>query len=100
MTLTSTITTRVRLTGSPLFLFLLFSVLLFSSLFGFFAHHVLAGIGTYDINETTVHKSWYGEMCSSISQTIDQGVGTTFDAHVMAGYRFLMRYYDSVSRLP
>lgn len=35
-------------------------------------------------------------MCSSISQTIDQGIGTTFDAHLMAGYRFLMRYYDSV----
>lgn len=35
-------------------------------------------------------------MRSSISQTIDQGIGTTFDAHVMAGYRFLMRYYDTV----
>lgn len=35
-------------------------------------------------------------MCSSVSQTIDQGIGTTFDAHLMAGYRFLMRYYDSV----
>ena len=60
----------------------------------------VAGIGTYDINEKTVHKSWYGEMCSSISQTIDQGIGTTFDAHVMAGYRFLMRYYDSVRYIP
>lgn len=62
-----------------------------------YSHVTAAGIGTYDIHEKTVHKSWYGEMCSSISQTIDQGVGTTFDAHVMAGYRFLMRYYDSVS---
>ena len=35
-------------------------------------------------------------MCSTISQTIDQAIGTTFDAHLMAGYRFLMRYYDSV----
>lgn len=35
-------------------------------------------------------------MWSSFSQTVDQGIGTTFDAHVMAGYRFLMRYYDSV----
>lgn len=37
-----------------------------------------------------------GEMYASISQTVDQGIGTTFDAHVMAGYRFLMRFYDSV----
>lgn len=37
-------------------------------------------------------------MRSSISQTIDQGIGTTFDAHAMAGYRFLMRYYESVSK--
>ena len=43
-----------------------------------------------------MHKSWFGEMCSSVSQTVDQGIGTTFDAHVMAGYRFLMRFYDSV----
>lgn len=59
---------------------------------------VLAGIGTYGINETSANKSWFGEMRSSISQTIDQGIGTTFDAHVMAGYRFLMRYYDTVRK--
>lgn len=57
-----------------------------------------AGIGTYDINDESVNKSFFGQIKSSISQTIDQGVGTTFDSHVMAGYRFLMRYYDSVSR--
>lgn len=38
-------------------------------------------------------------MRSSLSQTIDQGIGTTFDAHVMAGYRFLMRYYDSGDKI-
>ncbi|KAL2753092.1 hypothetical protein ACRALDRAFT_2112556 [Sodiomyces alcalophilus JCM 7366] len=57
-------------------------------------HYYQTGIGTYDINETSVNKTWYGEMKSSLSKTIDQGIGTTFDAHVMAGYRFLMRYYD------
>lgn len=56
----------------------------------------LAGIGTYDINEGSVNKGPLGRMASSISQTIDQGFGTTFDAHVMAGYRFLMRYYKHV----
>ncbi|KAI1391181.1 uncharacterized protein F4822DRAFT_176966 [Hypoxylon trugodes] len=57
-------------------------------------HYYQTGIGTYDINETSVNKTWFGEMRSTISQVIDQGIGTTFDAHVMAGYRFLMRYYD------
>jgi hypothetical protein len=59
-----------------------------------------AGIGTYSINETTVNKTFIGDIQSSVSQTIDQGIGTTFDAHVMAGYRFLMRYYDAVSWKP
>lgn len=44
----------------------------------------------------TVHKSTLGRIRSGINQTIDQAIGTTFDAHVMAGYRFLMRYYGTV----
>ncbi|EQK99320.1 hypothetical protein OCS_04962 [Ophiocordyceps sinensis CO18] len=62
-------------------------------------HYYQTGIGTYDINEHSVHKSWFGELRSSLSQTIDQGFGTTFDAHVMAGYRFLMRYYESGDKI-
>ncbi|KAI1843276.1 hypothetical protein JX265_012151 [Neoarthrinium moseri] len=62
-------------------------------------HYYQTGIGTYDINEKSVNKTWLGEMQSSISQTIDQGIGTTFDAHVIAGYRFLMRYYDSGDKI-
>lgn len=58
----------------------------------------VAGVGTYDINERSVNKSWIGELRSSFSKTIDQAVGTTFDAHVIAGYRFLMRYYKTVRR--
>jgi hypothetical protein len=30
---------------------------------------------------------------------LDQGFGTGFDAHVMAGYRFLMRYYESGDKI-
>lgn len=59
----------------------------------------LAGIGTYDINEKSVNKSWLGELNSSIAMTVDQGFGNTFDAHVMAGYRFLMKFYDTVSNI-
>ena len=43
-----------------------------------------------------MNKTYLGEMRSSFSKTIDQGFGTTFDAHVIAGYRFLMRYYETV----
>jgi uncharacterized protein (DUF2235 family) len=57
----------------------------------------IAGVGTYDVNETSVNKSWFGELRSSLSMTADQAFGTTFDSHVMAGYRFLMRYYRTVS---
>ncbi|KAJ5364250.1 uncharacterized protein N7496_009963 [Penicillium cataractarum] len=62
-------------------------------------HYYQTGLGTYDINETSVNKSWFGQIRSSISQTVDQGVGTTFDAHVIAGYRFLMRYYEAGDKI-
>ena len=56
-----------------------------------------AGIGTYSVDDKSVNKSPIGEVRSKVEMTIDQAVGTTFDAHVIAGYRFLMRYYDPVS---
>ncbi|GKT46089.1 uncharacterized protein ColSpa_06270 [Colletotrichum spaethianum] len=59
----------------------------------------IAGIGTYGINETSVNKTWFGNLQSKVSMTIDQGFGTTFDAHVMAGYRFLMRYYETGDKI-
>lgn len=46
----------------------------------------------------SVHKTRLGEIRSGFSQTIDQAIGTTFDSHVMAGYRFLMRYYSTVNQ--
>ncbi|KAI1152611.1 hypothetical protein F4825DRAFT_305184 [Nemania diffusa] len=62
-------------------------------------HYYQTGIGTYDINEKSVNKSWFGELHSSISMTIDQAIGNTFDAHVMAGYRFLMKFYDTGAKI-
>ncbi|KAI8279052.1 hypothetical protein K4K60_005836 [Colletotrichum sp. SAR11_57] len=59
-------------------------------------HYYQTGIGTYDVKEKTVHKSSFGEMKSSFWKMVDQGLGTTFDAHVIAGYRFLMQYYAPV----
>jgi uncharacterized protein (DUF2235 family) len=57
----------------------------------------IAGIGTYDVDATTVDQTWLGSFGSSLGNTMDQGFGAGFDAHVLAGYRFLMRYYESVS---
>lgn len=41
-------------------------------------------------------QSYWESFKSNIETTLDQGFGTGFDHHVLAGYRFLMRYYDSV----
>ncbi|KAI1068480.1 hypothetical protein LB507_004349 [Fusarium sp. FIESC RH6] len=62
-------------------------------------HYYQTGIGTYDVNESSVNKSKLGEIRSKISKSIDQGFGTTFDAHIMAGYRFLMRYYKPDAKI-
>ncbi|KAK1723895.1 uncharacterized protein BDZ83DRAFT_720360 [Colletotrichum acutatum] len=62
-------------------------------------HYYQTGIGTYDVDDTSVNKSWASEVRSNISQKIDMGFGTTFDSHVIAGYRFLMRYYETGDRI-
>ncbi|KAM0543699.1 hypothetical protein ACHAPJ_012148 [Fusarium lateritium] len=62
-------------------------------------HYYQTGIGTYDINESSVNKSTLGEIKSKFTKAIDSGFGTTFDAHVMAGYRFLMRYYEPEAKI-
>ncbi|EXA34721.1 hypothetical protein FOVG_14138 [Fusarium oxysporum f. sp. pisi HDV247] len=62
-------------------------------------HYYQTGIGTYDVNESSIHKTPIGEVRSKISKAIDSGFGTTFDAHIMAGYRFLMRYYEPEAKI-
>ncbi|KAK5988422.1 hypothetical protein PT974_12576 [Cladobotryum mycophilum] len=62
-------------------------------------HYYQTGIGTYDVNDTSINKTWFGQVKSNVSQTLDQGFGTTFDAHVLAGYRFLMRYYEPNAKI-
>ncbi|RPA99044.1 hypothetical protein L873DRAFT_1633306, partial [Choiromyces venosus 120613-1] len=56
-------------------------------------HYYQPGIGTYITNGTLsrVHigsrlKSWY-------QKALDAAVGTSFDQHVVGGYKFLMRFY-------
>ncbi|KAF0329371.1 sporulation associated protein [Colletotrichum asianum] len=62
-------------------------------------HYYQTGIGTYNVNEKTVHKNTFQEVLSTVERTIDEGFATTFDAHIMAGYRFLMRYYETGDRI-
>ncbi|PHH79790.1 hypothetical protein CDD80_3783 [Ophiocordyceps camponoti-rufipedis] len=63
-------------------------------------HYYQTGIGTYDVrHEGSVDNNWLVQKWSSLLQTMDQGFGTTFAAHLMAGYRFLMRYYNAGDKI-
>lgn len=59
----------------------------------------LAGIGTYSAGEKSVNTGMWGRFKRSLSQMIDQGIGTTFDSHVIAAYRFIMRYYEDGDKI-
>lgn len=55
----------------------------------------LAGIGTYNVNNhDSVNESSWGKIKSWWSRLVDEGFGTSLDSHVIAGYRFLMRYWS------
>ena len=53
-----------------------------------------AGIGTFDADSSGTGLGWLGRIKANIGQTIDQAIGTTFEYHVSAGYKFLMRFYS------
>ena len=57
-------------------------------------HYYQTGIGTYTIEGGSINTGWLKGVSRSCEELMDQAFGTTFDAHVVAGYRFLMRYYD------
>ncbi|TKA30276.1 hypothetical protein B0A54_15354 [Friedmanniomyces endolithicus] len=57
-------------------------------------HYYQPGIGTYIESRSLSHESWIGKMKSSYAKAKDMAVGTSFGDHVMAGYKFLMRYYN------
>lgn len=52
-----------------------------------------AGIGTYSEKQNSKPQGFLATLNSNISAAADQAVGTSFVDHVVAGYRFLMRYY-------
>ncbi|KAG9192994.1 hypothetical protein G6011_11728 [Alternaria panax] len=62
-------------------------------------HYYQTGIGTYSVDGGPINKSFLGNIRSKISKAIDSGFATTFDAHVIAGYRFIMRYYKEGDKI-
>ncbi|KAL8770605.1 MAG: hypothetical protein Q9209_003673 [Squamulea sp. 1 TL-2023] len=58
------------------------------------AHYYQPGIGTY-VNTTNLsHTSLTSRISSWYLKAKDSAVGTSFDSHVMGGYKFLMRCYQ------
>ncbi|PGH23674.1 hypothetical protein AJ80_02280 [Polytolypa hystricis UAMH7299] len=53
-----------------------------------------AGIGTFDTDGSGSGKGVLRRMKDGIDKIIDQAIGTTFEYHVCAGYKFLMRFYS------
>ncbi|KAK5685744.1 hypothetical protein LTR17_026966 [Elasticomyces elasticus] len=56
-------------------------------------HYYQPGIGTYVETSSLSHKSRLGKVKSAYAKAKDMAVGTSFGEHVMAGYKFLMRYH-------
>ena len=58
-------------------------------------HYYQPGIGTYTTSTSLSHTSFVSRMYSWYLKSKDSAVGSSFDAHVMGGYKFLMRSYAS-----
>lgn len=53
-----------------------------------------AGIGTYVVSKSLTHTSLRSRFKSWYMKAKDSAVGSSFDQHVVGGYRFLMRFYS------
>ena len=60
---------------------------------------VIAGIGTYTTDASSLNLGLWGGFKRRWTETLDEGLGTTFDQHVIAGYRFAMRYYNDGDKI-
>ncbi|KAF7590129.1 hypothetical protein BBP40_003242 [Aspergillus hancockii] len=58
-------------------------------------HYYQPGIGTYVKGQSSSSGlvRFWPKIKSKIISAVDQAVGSSFQEHVLAGYRFLMRYY-------
>ncbi|KAH8777338.1 hypothetical protein F5883DRAFT_234384 [Diaporthe sp. PMI_573] len=57
-------------------------------------HYYQPGIGTYVISTSLSHTSVRSRLRSWYTKAKDSAVGSSFDQHVVGGYRFLMRFYS------
>ncbi|KAF6833174.1 short chain dehydrogenase reductase family [Colletotrichum plurivorum] len=54
----------------------------------------IAGIGTYVVSDNLTHNGVRAKCKSWYQMAKDSAIGSSFDQHVVGGYRFLMRYYS------
>jgi uncharacterized protein (DUF2235 family) len=54
-----------------------------------------AGIGTYVISHSLSHSGLRARIKSWYQKAKDSAIGSSFDQHVVGGYRFLMRFYQT-----
>ncbi|KAG5952336.1 hypothetical protein E4U58_000838 [Claviceps cyperi] len=57
-------------------------------------HYYQPGIGTYVISDSLSHSGLRARMKSWYQKAKDSAIGSSFDQHVVGGYRFLMRFYQ------
>ncbi|PHH85383.1 hypothetical protein CDD83_480 [Cordyceps sp. RAO-2017] len=57
-------------------------------------HYYQPGIGTYVVSGSLTHTSFRARINSWYVKAKDSAVGSSFDQHVVGGYRFLMRFYN------
>ncbi|KAL4785627.1 hypothetical protein BJX76DRAFT_163716 [Aspergillus varians] len=57
-------------------------------------HYYQPGIGTYVTTSSLSHTSRFQRIKSAYQKAKDTAVGSSFDEHVMGGYKFLMRFYN------
>ncbi|KAL7623520.1 hypothetical protein AAE478_007203 [Parahypoxylon ruwenzoriense] len=57
-------------------------------------HYYQPGIGTYTVSNSLSHTSLSARIRSWYLKAKDSAVGSSFDHHVVGGYRFLMRFYN------
>ncbi|KAK0729633.1 hypothetical protein B0H67DRAFT_479422 [Lasiosphaeris hirsuta] len=56
-------------------------------------HYYQPGIGTYVVSNNLTHTSTVARVKSWYMKAKDSAIGSSFDHHVVGGYRFLMRFY-------
>ncbi|KAG5984959.1 hypothetical protein E4U55_002366 [Claviceps digitariae] len=57
-------------------------------------HYYQPGIGTYVISDSLTHSGLRARIKSWYEKAKDSAIGSSFDQHVVGGYRFLMRFYQ------